>query len=198
MIRMLSDAVLPQGKEYTFWGKGVSQGHSEAVRRIDGVKNAVQYTLPVAGAIDAVRSGGTPELSAGQKHTRACFVVADEGADLAKIESEIKNMPDYFADYHTTVHFISEEVLREDHSKMPHGGFVFREGITGGGENKQIIEFSLKLDSNPEFTSSVLVAYARAAWRLNKEGICGARTVFDVPISYISQKSAAELRASIL
>jgi len=198
MVRMLAGAVLPDGTDYTFWGKGVSQGHSDAIRRVKGVKKGVQYTLPSESAIDAVRSGSVPEFTTRQKHIRECFIVADDGADPKVIENEIKNMPNYFADYDTTVHFISEEELRKQHSKMPHGGFVFRTGFTGGGENKQIIEFSLKLDSNPEFTSSVLVAYARAAYRLNKEGVSGAKTVFDVPLSYISHMSGAELRAALL
>lgn len=199
IIRMLSGAVLPSGKDYTFWGKGVSQGHSDAIRRVKGVKNGVQYTVPFEKAIDSVRKGESPELSTREKHWRECFVVAEEGADKAAIEAEIKNMPNYFSDYDTVVHFISEEELKENHSKMPHGGFVFRSGSTGDShENGHVIEFSLKLDSNPEFTASILVAYARAAFRMNKEGNKGAKTVFDVPLSYLSPKSGSELRKSLL
>ncbi|WP_054740207.1 diaminopimelate dehydrogenase [Cellulosilyticum ruminicola] len=199
MIRMMSGAILPMGEDYTFWGKGVSQGHSDAIRRVNGVKNGIQYTIPVTEAIDKVRAGENPTLSTREKHTRECFVVAEEGADKAQIESDIKNMPNYFSDYDTTVHFITEEELKANHSKMPHGGFVFRSGITGvNEEHKQIIEFSLKLDSNPEFTAQVLVAYARAAVRMNKEGNTGAKTVFDVPLSYLSAKSSAELIKNLL
>ena len=179
--RLYANAILPDGKDYTFWGKGVSQGHSDAIRRIDGVKDARQYTVPVDEALLAVRSGQNPELSTREKHTRECYVVAEEGADLARIENEIKTMPNYFADYNTTVHFISEEELKKNHSSIPHGGFVIRCGKTGAdGENTHIIEYSLKLDSNPEFTSSVLIAYARAAYRLSKEGQSGCKTVFDI------------------
>lgn len=199
MIRMISGAILPNGEDYTFWGKGVSQGHSDAIRRVKGVKNGIQYTVPVESAINAVRNGENPELSTREKHTRECFVVAEEGADKAQIEAEIKNMPNYFADYNTTVHFISEEELKEVHNKMPHGGFVFRSGVTGANdEHQQIIEFSLKLDSNPEFTAQVLVAYARAAVKMNAEGQVGAKTVFDVPLSYLSPMSNAELIKNLL
>lgn len=199
MIRMLSGAVLPVGNDYTFWGKGVSQGHSDAIRRVAGVKNAIQYTVPIDSAVESVRSGSNPELTTRQKHIRECFVVAEEGADKAKIESDIKNMPNYFADYDTIVHFITEEELKRDHSKMPHGGFVFRSGKSGfENENNHIIEFAIKLDSNPEFTANVLVAYARAAVRLNKEANIGAKTVFDVPLSYLSDKSHAELIKKLL
>ncbi|MBQ2696925.1 MAG: diaminopimelate dehydrogenase [Clostridia bacterium] len=197
--RLYAQAILPEGKDYTFWGKGVSQGHSDAIRRIAGVKNAKQYTIPVPEALAAVRSGENPELSVRQKHTRECFVVAEEGADLAKIEQEIKTMPNYFADYDTTVHFISEEELMRDHSGIPHGGFVIRCGKTGlQGEHKHIIEYSLKLDSNPEFTSSVLVAYARAAYRMKQEGQSGCKTVLDVAPGYLSAKPAEELRSTLL
>ena len=197
--RMYAGAILPEGKDYTFWGKGVSQGHSDAIRRIEGVKNAKQYTIPVPEAVDAVRSGQNSDLSTRQKHTRECFVVAEEGADLARIENEIKTMPNYFADYDTTVHFITEDELARDHAGIPHGGMVIRSGVTGAnGENKQIIEYSLKLDSNPEFTTSVLVAYARAAYRMSTEGQSGCKTVFDVPPAYLSPKSAEELRKTLL
>ncbi len=197
--RLYASSILANGSDYTFWGKGVSQGHSDAIRRIEGVKNAKQYTVPVDAALEAVRSGSNPELTTRQKHTRECFVVAEEGADLARIENEIKTMPNYFADYDTTVHFISEEELIKNHSGIPHGGFVIRTGTTGwNNENSHVIEYSLKLDSNPEFTSSVLVAYARAAYRMNKDGICGAKTAFDVAPAYLSQKSGAELRAELL
>lgn len=199
MMRMLSEAILPEGKGYTFWGKGVSQGHSDAIRRVKGVKNAIQYTVPVNEAIERVRNGENPELSTREKHIRECFVVPEENADLAQIESDIKNMPNYFADYNTIVHFITEEELKEKHSKMPHGGFVLRSGVTGyDKENNHIVEFGLKLDSNPEFTASVLVAYARAAYRLNHEGIKGAKTVFDIPLSYLSYKSEQELIKDLL
>ena len=197
--RLYASCILPDGKDYTFWGKGVSQGHSDAIRRIDGVKNAKQYTIPVDSALEAVRSGDAPELITREKHTRECFVVAEEGADLARIENEIKTMPNYFADYDTTVHFISEEELLRDHSGIPHGGFVIRSGKTGFDlENKHIIEYSLKLDSNPEFTASVIVAYARAAARLAAEGQSGCKTVFDIAPAYLSIKSADELRATML
>lgn len=197
--RLFGGAILVDGKDYTFWGKGVSQGHSDAIRRIDGVKDAKQYTVPVPEALDAVRRGENPELTTREKHTRVCYVVAEEGADLKRIEQEIVTMPNYFADYDTTVHFISEEELKRDHSGIPHGGFVIRSGKTGmNGENKHIIEYSLKLDSNPEFTSSVLLAYARAAVRMNKEGMKGCKTVLDVPPAYLSSKSNAELRKELL
>ncbi len=197
--RLYAGAILPDGKDYTFWGKGVSQGHSDAIRRIDGVKDAKQYTIPVEAALEAVRSGLNPELSAREKHTRECFVVAEEGADLARIEREIKTMPNYFEPYDTTVHFISEEELRRDHSGIPHGGFVIRTGKTGlSGENNHVIEYSLKLDSNPEFTSSVLLAYARAAVRMNREGACGCKTVLDVPPAFLSAKAPEELRRTLL
>lgn len=197
--RLYANAILPEGKDYTFWGKGVSQGHSDALRRIDGVKNAKQYTIPVESALMEVRAGKNPELTTRQKHTRECFVVLEEGADAARVEQEIKNMPNYFADYDTTVHFISEEELQKDHSGIPHGGFVLRSGVTGfDKENKHLIEYSLKLDSNPEFTASVLVAYARAAHRLFDEGVSGCKTVFDIAPAYLSPKSGEELRASML
>lgn len=197
--RLYAQAILPDGKDYTFWGKGVSQGHSDAIRRIDGVLDARQYTIPVEAALEAVRSGKNPELTTREKHTRECFVVAEEGADKARIENEIKTMPNYFADYDTTVHFISAEEMERDHSGIPHGGFVIRCGNTGlNNEKTHIIEYSLKLDSNPEFTSSVLVAYARAAYRMNKEGVSGCKTVFDVAPAYLSPMSAEELRANVL
>lgn len=197
--RMYAGAILPKGKDYTFWGKGVSQGHSDAIRRIEGVLDARQYTIPVESALEAVRSGSNPELTTRQKHTRECFVVAKEGADRQKIEEEIKTMPNYFADYDTTVHFISQEDLDREHSGIPHGGFVIRTGKTGlHDENSHIIEYSLKLDSNPEFTGSVLAAYARAAYRLNKEGICGCKTVFDIAPAYLSPFSGEELRRTML
>ena len=197
MNRLLAQSILPEGKEYTFWGKGVSQGHSDAIRRVPGVKAGVQYTVPQQEVIDRIRSGETPELSTRAKHLRACYIVAEEGADQALIRETIVNMPNYFADYDTTVDFISEEQLREEHSGMPHGGFVIRSGVTGEG-NRQIIEFGLKLDSNPEFTASVLVAYARAAYRLHREGQTGARTVFDIALGYLSPKSPEELRRDLL
>ncbi len=197
--RLYANAILPQGNDYTFWGKGVSQGHSDAIRRVEGVKDGKQYTIPVEAALEAVRNGENPELTTRQKHIRECFVVAEEGADLNKIEKTIKNMPNYFADYDTTVHFISEEELKANHSGIPHGGFVFRSGITGwNGEHKHIIEYSLKLDSNPEFTSSVIVAYARAINRLHKEGVNGCKTVFDIAPAYLSKASGEELRAHLL
>ncbi len=197
--RLYASAILPDGRDYTFWGKGVSQGHSDAIRRVEGVLDGKQYTIPVDAALDAVRSGSNPELTTRQKHLRECFVVAEEGADKARIESEIKAMPNYFADYDTTVHFISREELARDHSGIPHGGFVIRSGVTGfNGENKHIVEYSLKLDSNPEFTASVIVAYARAAYRLNKEGARGCKTVFDIAPSYLSSKTAEELRKEML
>ena len=197
--RLYANAVLPGGKDYTFWGKGVSQGHSDAIRRIAGVKDARQYTIPVDSALEAVRSGSEPELTTRQKHTRECFVVAEEGADLKKIEEEIVTMPNYFADYDTTVHFISEEELLRDHAGIPHGGFVVRTGKTGwNNENSHVIEYSLKLDSNPEFTSSVLAAYARAAYRLSKEGQTGCKTVFDIAPAYLSAEDGAYLRKHML
>lgn len=197
--RLYANCILPGGHDYTFWGKGVSQGHSDAIRRIAGVKDARQYTIPVESALEAVRSGKNPELTTREKHTRECFVVAEEGADLKKIEEEIVTMPNYFADYDTTVHFISEEELQRDHAGIPHGGFVIRTGSTGwNDENKHVIEYSLKLDSNPEFTSSVLVAYARAAYRMNKEGQTGCKTVFDVAPAYLSAQDDAELRKHML
>ena len=195
--RLYGEAILPEGSTYTFWGKGVSQGHSDAIRRIDGVIDARQYTIPVEEALDKVRSGQNPELTTRQKHTRECFVVAEDGADLERIENEIKTMPNYFAEYDTTVHFISMEELQRDHSGIPHGGFVIRSGKTGNGNN-HIIEYSLKLDSNPEFTSSVLVAYARAAYRLNNEGVSGCKSVLDIAPSYLSPKTADELRKELL
>lgn len=197
--RLYGNAILPQGNDYTFWGKGISQGHSDAVRRIAGVKNAKQYTIPVDSALEAVRSGKNPELTTRQKHTRECFVVLEDGADAAKVEKEIKEMPNYFADYDTTVHFISEEELQKNHSGIPHGGFVLRSGVTGWNEeNQHLIEYSLKLDSNPEFTSSVLIAYARAAHRLSQEGQSGCKTVFDIAPAYLSPKSGEQLRTELL
>ena len=197
--RLYANAILPGGRDYTFWGKGVSQGHSDAIRRIPGVKGARQYTIPVEEALSAVRSGVNPELTTRQKHTRECFVVAEEGADLAAIEKEIVTMPNYFADYDTTVHFISQEELDRDHSGIPHGGFVIRAGKTGwSDENSHVIEYSLKLDSNPEFTASVIAAYARAAYRLNQEGQKGCKTVFDIAPAYLSPDSGQELRKRLL
>ena len=197
--RMYANAILPDGSDYTFWGKGVSQGHSDAIRRIPGVKDARQYTIPVDAALDAVRSGSNPVLTTREKHTRECFVVLEEGADAAKVEETIKTMPNYFADYDTTVHFISEEELKANHNGIPHGGFVIRTGRTGWeGENQHLIEYRLKLDSNPEFTSSVIVAYARAAYRLAKEGQTGCKTVFDIAPAYLSMKSNEELRRTML
>lgn len=196
MLRMLSGAVLPDGRDYTFWGYGVSQGHSTAVRSISGVKLAVQYSVPVEDAVNAVRSGSSPELSTRDKHTRECYVVAEDGADLAAIESAIKTMPDYFADYNTIVHFIPEDEFRKNHSEMPHGGRVFRSGTTG--EKNHVIEFSLKLESNPEFTGSVMVAYARAAARLAKDGCFGAKTVLDIPLHYLSTTPRLQLIKELL
>ena len=197
--RVYANAILPDGNDYTFWGKGISQGHSDAVRRIEGVKNAKQYTIPVPEALEAVRAGLNPDLTTRQKHTRECFVVLEEGADPARVEEQIKTMPNYFADYDTTVHFISEEEFKRDHSGMAHGGFVFRTGKTGAnGEHKHVIEYSLKLDSNPEFTTSVLAAYARALKRMYDEGQRGCRTVLDVPPAYLSDLSGEELRAHLL
>ena len=195
--RMYANAILTNGKDYTFWGKGVSQGHSDAIRRIKGVKDGKQYTVPVPAALEKVRAGENPELTTREKHTRECYVVAEEGADLARIENEIKTMPNYFADYDTTVHFISQEELDRDHSGIPHGGFVIRTGTTGA-DTKQMIEYSLKLGSNPEFTSSVIVAYARAAYKMAQEGITGAKTVFDVAPTYLSPLSAEEQRKNLL
>ena len=197
--RLYANAILPEGNDYTFWGKGVSQGHSDAVRRIKGVKNAKQYTIPVESALERVRACENPELTTREKHTRECFVVAEEGADLAKIEEEIKTMPNYFADYDTTVHFISEEEFNRDHSEIPHCGFVFRTGATGfEKEHKHVIEYSLKLDSNPEFTGSVLTAFGRAVYRMYREGMTGCKTVFDVAPAYLSPLSGEELRAHLL
>ena len=197
--RLYANAILPDGKDYTFWGKGVSQGHSDAIRRVEGVKDAKQYTIPVESALEAVRNGENPDLTTREEHTRECFVVLEEGADAAKVEEEIKTMPNYFSDYDTTVHFISEEELKRDHSGIPHGGFVLRSGKTGwNGENSHLIEYSLKLDSNPEFTSCVLAAYARAAYRLSQEGASGCRTVFDIAPAYLSAKSGEELRKTML
>ena len=197
--RMYANAVLPQGNDYTFWGKGVSQGHSDAIRRIAGVKDARQYTIPVESSLEAVRNGENPQLTTREKHTRECFVVLEEGADAARVEEEIKTMPNYFDEYDTTVHFISEEELQKNHSGIPHGGFVLRSGKTGWNEeNSHLIEYRLKLDSNPEFTSSVIAAYARAVYRLNKEGQTGCKTVFDIAPVYLSAQSPEELRAHML
>ena len=198
LSRIYAESILVQGSTYTFWGKGVSQGHSDAIRRVEGVKNAIQYTVPIEAAVEEVRSGSEPELTTRQKHTRECYVVAEEGADLQKIEETIKNMPNYFSDYDTTVTFITEEELKANHSKMPHGGFVIRTGETGRDGNKQVIEYALKLDSNPEFTSSVLIAYARAAHRLSVKGESGAKSVFDIAPGLLSQKSPEELRKELL
>lgn len=199
LLRMISTSVLPEGENYTFWGKGVSQGHSDAIRRIDGVKDARQYTIPVEEAMNRVRSGENPSLLVRDKHTRECFVVVEEGADKAAIESEIINMPNYFADYYTTVHFISEEEMKREHSGLPHGGFVVRSGVTGfSKEHKHIVEYSLKLDSNPEFTGSVITAYVRAAYKLAAEGVSGCKTVFDIAPAYLSALSAEELRKTLL
>lgn len=199
LLRLYGNCILPEGNDYTFWGKGVSQGHSDAVRRINGVKNAKQYTIPVDEALLSVRAGENPELTTRQKHTRECFVVAEDGADLAYIENEIKTMPNYFADYDTTVNFISEEEFNRDHKEIPHGGFVFRSGVTGlEKEHNHVIEYSLKLDSNPEFTSSVIVAFARAINRLSSEGATGCKTVFDIAPAYLSPLSGEEIRAHLL
>ncbi len=195
--RLYANAILPDGKDYTFWGKGVSQGHSDAIRRIEGVKDAKQYTIPVDEALKAVRDGKNPDLSTREKHVRECYVVVQEGADKARIEQEIKTMPNYFADYDTTVHFISEDELKKNHSAIPHGGFVLRSGKTSD-ENSHIIEYALKLDSNPEFTSSVLVSYARAAYKLCKEGVFGCKTVFDVAPKYLISKTNDEIRRTML
>ena len=197
--RLLASAILPDGKDDTFWGKGVSQGHSDAIRRIVGVVDAKQYTIPIDSALEAVRSGTAPALTTREKHLRECFVVAEEGADKARIEKEIKEMPNYFADYDTIVHFITLEELRRDHGGIPHGGFVIRSGKTGKDlENTHVIEYSLKLDSNPEFTASVIVAYARATARMHAEGKCGCFTVFDIPPAYLSPKTSEELMAKLL
>ena len=197
--RLYANCILPQGNDYTFWGKGVSQGHSDAIRRVEGVKNGKQYTIPVEAALEKVRNGENPELTTRDKHIRECFVVAEEGADKARIEKEIKEMPNYFADYDTIVHFITEEELERDHSGIPHGGFVIRSGKTGWNEeHKHIIEYSLKLDSNPEFTASVIVACARAAYRMKQEGMTGCKTIFDIAPAYMSPLDGAELRAHML
>ena len=197
--RLLAGAVLPEGRDYTFWGKGVSQGHSDAIRRIQGVKDARQYTIPVEDALKAVRSGAGPDLTTRQKHTRECFVVAEDGADKKAIEEALVTMPTYFADYDTTVHFISEDELMRDHAGIPHGGFVIRTGRTGWeDENSHVVEYSLKLDSNPEFTASVITAYARAAYRLSREGQTGCRTVLDIAPAYLSAQDGAELRKHLL
>ena len=197
--RIYAESILPSGKTYTFWGKGVSQGHSDAIRRIKGVKRGIQYTVPVESAMDQVRAGKQPELTTREKHTRECFVVAEEGADLKQIEQDIKTMKNYFDEYDTTVNFITEEEFDAVHNKMPHGGFVMRSGMTGDGEQThQMIEYSLKLESNPEFTSSVLIAYARAAARLTKEGVNGCKTVFDIAPAYLSPLNGEELRAHLL
>lgn len=197
--RMYANAILPNGEDYTFWGKGVSQGHSDAIRRIDGVKDARQYTVPIESALEAVRSGSNPQLTTREKHLRECYVVLEDGADAARVEQEIKTMPNYFADYDTTVTFITEEEMRNNHSSLPHGGSVIRCGKTGWNqEHSHVIEYKLKLDSNPEFTSCVIVAYARAAYRLAKEGVCGCKTPFDIAPAYLSAKSGEELRSSLL
>lgn len=196
--RLYATAILPGGHDYTFWGKGVSQGHSDAIRRIDGVKDARQYTIPVEAAVERVRNGENPEFTTREKHTRECFVVAEDSADKARIEEEIKTMPNYFADYDTTVHFITEEEMKRDHSGLPHGGSVIYSGETGANGNRHVIEYSLKLDSNPEFTGAVLTAYARAIVRLNKEGVTGGKTVFDIAPAYLSPLSGDELRAHYL
>ena len=197
--RLYGQAVLPNGSDYTFWGKGVSQGHSDAIRRIEGVADARQYTIPVEEALESVRNGENPTLTTRQKHTRECFVVAKEGADLKAIEKAIVTMPNYFADYDTTVHFITAEEMKRDHAELPHGGVVLRSGVTGlNGEHKHVIEYKLTLESNPEFTASVITAYARAAYRMNKEGMSGCKTVFDVAPAYLHPDSAEELRKNLL
>lgn len=197
--RLYANCILPDGKDYTFWGKGVSQGHSDAVRRIDGVKDCRQYTIPVDAALEEVRKGTQPDLATRQKHTRECFVVVEEGADKDRIESEIKNMPNYFADYDTTVHFITEEEMEKNHSGLPHGGNVIRTGVTGiDDENTHVIEYKIKLDSNPEFTGSVIAAYARAVYKMNQEGLTGCKTVFDIAPAYLSEMSNEEIRAHLL
>ena len=196
--RLYGQAILPDGNDYTFWGKGVSQGHSDAIRRIEGVLDARQYTIPVESALESVRNGENPTLTTREKHIRECFVVAEDGADLARIEREIVTMPNYFADYDTTVHFISQEELEQEHAGIPHGGRVFRTGTTANGANSHVIEYSLKLDSNPEFTASVLTAYARAAYRLNSGGVSGAKTVFDIAPAYLHPESGEDLRRKLL
>ncbi len=197
--RLYGNAILPEGSDYTFWGRGVSQGHSDAIRRIDGVRDARQYTVPVEAAVEAVRRGENPKLTTREKHTRECFVVAEEGADLARIEREIKEMPNYFADYDTTVTFLSQEELNANHRGLPHGGSVIRTGVTGmNGEHRHVVEYSLKLDSNPEFTGAVIAACARAAYRMNREGMKGGKTIFDIPPAYLSSKSGEELRKELL
>lgn len=198
MNRMLMEAVLPEGKEYTFWGRGVSQGHSDAIRRVKGVKYGIQYTIPIDSALEKARKGLNPDLTTREKHLRDCYVVAEEGADLDAIENAIRTMPNYFSDYDTKVTFITEEEMKKNHGAMPHGGFVIRSGVTGDGGNKHILEFSLKLDSNPEFTGSVMAAYARAAYQLNCQGQTGAKTVLDVPLALLSDKTPEELRKSLL
>lgn len=199
LSRMYANAILPEGKDYTFWGKGVSQGHSDAIRRIEGVADGKQYTIPSEKALESVRNGENPRLSVRDKHTRECFVVPKEGADLDKIAEEIKTMPNYFSDYDTTVHFITQEELDKNHSGIPHGGFVIRSGKTGWNEeNSHVIEYGLKLDSNPEFTASVIVAYARAAFRMRSEGMTGCKTVFDIAPAYLSPQSGEELRRHLL
>lgn len=197
--RVYANAILPDGKDYTFWGKGVSQGHSDAIRRIAGVKDARQYTIPVDSALAQIRNGETPDLTTRQKHTRECFVVAEESADKAKIEHEIVTMPNYFDEYDTTVHFISEEELKRDHAGLPHGGFVVRNGKTGWNlEHTHVIEYSLKLDSNPEFTTSVILACARAAYRMKQEGMSGCKTMLDIPPAWLSARSGEQLRKELL
>lgn len=197
--RLYGQAILPNGRDYTFWGKGVSQGHSDAIRRIPGVKDGKQYTIPVESALEQVRNGKNPELSTREKHTRECFVVPEEGADKAAIENAIKTMPNYFADYDTTVHFISQQELDRDHAGIPHGGVVFRTGKTGlQNEQNHVIEYKLQLDSNPGFTSSVLVSFARAAYRMQKEGLCGCKTIFDIAPSYLHPADPAEQRKMLL
>ncbi len=196
--RLYAEAILPQGSTYTFWGKGVSQGHSDAIRRVEGVKNGIQYTVPIEAAVERVRSGSEPKLTTREKHLRECYVVLEEGADRQAVEKAIKTMPNYFDEYDTTVTFITEEELKAQHGKMPHGGFAIRSGETGEDGNKHIIEYSLKLDSNPEFTASVLICYARAAYRLAKAGQSGARTVFDIAPALLSIKTPEELRAGLL
>lgn len=197
VMRAYANAILPEGGTYTFWGKGVSQGHSDAIRRVAGVKNAIQYTIPIEEAMERVRNGENPQLTTAEKHLRECFVVAEEGADKAEIEREIKTMPNYFSDYNTIVHFITEDELKKEHSKMPHGGFVIHSAETGEG-NKQIIEYSLKLESNPEFTASVLIALARAAYKMNQAGQTGVKTIFDIPPAMLSAKTPEELRKELL
>lgn len=197
LARLYGNAILPEGKDYTFWGKGVSQGHSDAIRRIEGVADARQYTIPVQEALDAVRRGETPELTTAQKHVRECFVVAKEGADKERIEREIKTMPNYFADYHTTVHFITAEEMQKNHAGLPHGGVVIRSGVTGGG-HKHVVEYALKLGSNAEFTSCVLVACARAVYRLHKEGVSGCKTMFDIPPVYFSAQERETIVSKLL